>query len=150
MDNSRSEQLPAGELVFLEKDLQAHQDQSVKLIMFHRPSWLMDAMFQNPRFPLHQLAKKYHVKYVIAGHLHQMLDVVLEGVTYLSMVSAGGHLRGTEQYQDGWFFGYALASVQGQKIDFHIKELSPPLGQGRITELKDWRKAGVAAALRIN
>jgi predicted phosphodiesterase len=149
LDNSRSEQLAAGELVFLEKDLQAHQDQSVKFIVFHRPSWLIDAMFQNPRFALHQIARKYGVRYVIAGHLHQMLDVVLEGVTYLSMVSSGGHLRGTEQYQDGWFFGYALASVRGQKVDFQIKELKAPRGQGRITELKDWRKAGTDAAVAV-
>ena len=149
LDNSRSEQLPAGELVFLEKDLQAHQDQSVKFIVFHRPSWLIDAMFQNPRFALHQLARKYGVRYVIAGHLHQMLDVVLEGVTYLSMVSSGGHLRGTEQYKDGWFFGYALASVRGQQVDFQIRELKPPRGQGRITALKDWRKAGADAAAAV-
>jgi Icc protein len=146
LDNSRSEQLSAGELQFLEQDLQAHQNQPVKFVVFHRPSWLIDAMLQNPRFPLHQLAKKYGVRYVITGHLHQMLDVELDGVTYISMVSSGGHLRGTEQYQDGWFFGYALASVNGQNIDISIKELHASRGQGRITELKAWRKAGAAAA----
>jgi len=149
LDNSRSEQLSAGELQFLEKDLEAHHDQSVKFVVFHRPSWLIDAMFQNPRFALHQLARKYGVRYVIAGHLHQMLDVALEGVTYLSMVSSGGHLRGTEQYQDGWFFGYALASVRGQKVDFQIKELKPPRGQGRITDLKHWRKAGTEVPVAV-
>ena len=145
LDNSRTEQLPAGELLFLEEDLQAHKDQPVKLIVFHRPSWLLDAMFQNTHFALHQLAKKYGVRYVIAGHIHQMLAIDLDGVTYLSMASAGGHLRGTERYQDGWFFGYALAGVHGNEVDFHIKELPPPLGQGRITEPKDWLKAGMAA-----
>ena len=145
LDNSRSEELSAGELLFLEKDLQAHKDQPVKFIVFHRPSWLLDAMFQNPHFAVHQLAKKYGVRYVIAGHLHQMLEVDLDGVTYLSMASSGGHLRGTERYQDGWFFGYALAGVRGKEIDFHIKELKSPWGQGRITEPKDWRKAGAIA-----
>jgi Icc protein len=145
LDNSRSEELSAGELLFLEKDLQAHKDQPVKFIVFHRPSWLLDAMFQNPHFAVHQLAKKYGVRYVIAGHLHQMLEVDLDGVTYLSMASSGGHLRGTERYQDGWFFGYALAGVRGKEIDFHIKELKSPRGQGRITEPKDWRKAGAIA-----
>ena len=144
LDDSRSDSLLAAELDFLEKDLEAHKDQPVKFIVLHRPSWLVDAMFQNPRFRLHQLAKKFGVQYVIAGHLHQMLDIDLDGVKYLSMASAGGHLRGTEQYGDGWFFGYALLGVRGQAIDFHIKELKPPLGQGRVTELKDWRKAGGA------
>jgi Icc protein len=144
LDNSRSDSLPPAELQFLQEDLEAHKDQPVKFIVSHRPSWLMDAMFQNPRFRLHQLARKYGAQYVIAGHLHQMLEVDLEGVKYLSMASAGGQLRGTKQYRDGWFFGYALVGVRGQTVDFHITELKPPQGQGRVTELKDWRRAGGA------
>ena len=144
LDNSRSDDLSPEELQFLQTDLEAHKDQPVKFIVSHRPSWLVDAMFQNSSFRLHQLAKKYGVQYVIAGHLHQMLDIDLEGVKYVSMASAGGHLRGTEQYRDGWFFGYALVGVRGHAVDLHIKELKPPLGQGRITGLKDWRKAGGA------
>ncbi len=143
LDNSRTDSFSPEELQFLQTDLAAHKDQPVKFIVSHRPSWLVDAMFQNPRFRLHQLAKNYGVQYVIAGHLHQMLDVDLERVRYLSMASAGGHLRGTEQYRDGWFFGYALVGVRGQAVDFHIKELKPPYGQARVTELKDWVKAGV-------
>jgi predicted phosphodiesterase len=135
LDNSRSDQLPSAELVFLEKDLEAHRDQPVKFIVMHRPSWLVDAMFQNPRFALHQLAKKYGVGWVIAGHLHQMLEVELEGVTYLSMGSAAGHLRGSERYEDGWFFGYAVAGVRGNEVRIQIKELS-----GRASAPKDWRK----------
>jgi Icc protein len=142
LDTSQSDSLPPAELQFLQDDLEAHRDQPVKFIVSHRPSWLVDAMFQNPRSRLHQLAKQYGVQYVIAGHLHQMLDVGLEGVTYISMASAGGHLRGTEQYRDGWLFGYAVVGVHGRAVDFHIKELKPPQGQGRVTELKDWRRAG--------
>lgn len=144
LDNSRSDSFPLEELQFLQQDLEAHKDQLVKFIVSHRPSWLVDSMFQNPQSRLHQLAKKYGVRYVIAGHLHQMLDVDLEGVEYLSMASAGGHLRGTMQYGDGWFFGYAVVDVHGQAVDFHIKELKPPQGHGRITELKDWQRAGGA------
>jgi UDP-2,3-diacylglucosamine pyrophosphatase LpxH len=147
LDNSRSDSLSEDELRFLQTDLEAHKDRPVKFIVSHRPSWLIDAMFQNPRSRLHQLAKEYGVQYVVAGHLHQMLEVDLEGVKYLSMASAGGHLRGTEQYRDGWFFGYALVCVHGQAVDFHIKELKTPQGQGRITELQDWRKAGEAPSM---
>ncbi len=136
LDNSRSDDLSAGEIGFLQQDLEAHKDQPVKLVVFHRPSWLVDAMFQNPHFPLHQLAKKYGVRWVISGHLHQMLEAELEGVTYLSLASAGGHLRGSERYEDGWFFGYAVAAVRGNEVDFHIKELS-----GRVSAPQDWRKS---------
>ena len=97
LDNSRSDNFSPEELQFLEADLESHKDQPVKFIVSHRPSWLVDAMLQNPRFRLHQLAKKYGVQNVIAGHLHQMLEIDLEGVNYLSMASAGGHLRSTEQ-----------------------------------------------------
>ncbi|MDP9114164.1 MAG: metallophosphoesterase [Acidobacteriota bacterium] len=137
LDNSRSDTLPMGELRFLEQDLAAHKDQPVKFIVMHRPSWLVDAMLQNPNFPLHQLAKRYGVQWVIAGHLHQMLEVDLEGVTYLSMASAGGHLRGSERYEDGWFFGYAVAQVRGNTAGIQIKELG-----GRVSAPKDWRRIG--------
>ncbi len=144
LDNSRSDSLSPEELQFLRADLESHRDQPVKFIVSHRPSWLIDAMFQNPNARLHQLAKEYGVQYVIAGHLHQMLEVEQEGVTYLSMASAGGHLRGTEQYRDGWFFGYGSVSVRGAAVDFRIKELKPPQGQGRVTEPQDWRRAGAS------
>ena len=145
LDNSRTEQLAAVELRFLEGDLEAHKDQPVKFIVFHRPSWLIDTMFQNPHFAVHQLATKYGVQYVISGHVHQMLETSLEDVTYVSMASSGGHLRGSGRYEDGWFFGYAVVGVRGKDVDFHIKEVKPPLGRGRVSELSDWRKAGAGA-----
>ncbi|HEY2015227.1 MAG TPA: metallophosphoesterase, partial [Bryobacteraceae bacterium] len=64
LDNSRSDEMPSGELAFLEKDLQEHQDQPVKFIFSHRPSWLIPAALSNKQFPIHQLAKRYGVRYV--------------------------------------------------------------------------------------
>jgi 3',5'-cyclic-AMP phosphodiesterase len=144
LDNSRTEQFSPDELGFLEKDLQAHAAQPVKFIVSHRPSWLIDVMFANPNFAVHRLAKKYGVRYVIAGHVHEMLHADLDGVTYLSMASAGGHLRATKKYEDGWFFGYALVQVNGKDVSFHIKELTPPHGMGRVTTPEDWGRAGLA------
>lgn len=143
LDNSRSEELSPDELQFLETDLEAHAAQPVKFVISHRPSWLIDAVFGNRNFPLHQLAKKYGVRYVIAGHVHQMLRVELDGVTYLSVMSSGGHLRASGRYEDGWFFGYALVEVSGKQAGFRIKELKPPHGQGRVTKAEDWGTAGL-------
>jgi Icc protein len=143
LDNSRSDQFSPQEMAFLEKDLQAHQAQPVKFIVSHRPSWLISVMLNNPNFPFHQLAKKYGVQYVIAGHVHQMLHVDLEGVMYLSMESAGGQLRGSEKYRDGWFFGHTLVDVHGKDVTFQIKELKPPNGEGRVTTPKNWGRAGL-------
>jgi hypothetical protein len=143
LDNSRAEQFSSDELAFLESDLKTHAAQPLKLIVSHRPSWLLDAAMRNPNFPLHQLARRYGVQYIIAGHLHQMLHLELEGVTYVSMASSGGHLRLSGAYQDGWFFGYALVDVHGDRMDFQIKEAQPPHGAARASQLSDWGMAGL-------
>ena len=138
LDNSRSDELSSEELMFLEEDLKAHAAQPVKFIVSHRPSWLLSVALRNPNFPLHQLAKQYGVQFVIAGHLHQLLRFDLQGVTYLSMPSSGGHLRASEDYKDGWFFGHLLVSVRGTDTKVQIEELKPPHGQGRVSNLADW------------
>jgi len=143
LDNSRSDDLPARELDFLEADLKAHAAQPLKFIVSHRPSWLLDVAMRNPNFALHRIARRYGVQYVIAGHVHQMLHLELEGVTYVSMGSSGGHLRLSGAYEDGWFFGYAMAEVHGKSIDFQVRELAKPYGEGRITTLTDWGMAGL-------
>ena len=124
--------------MFLEADLKAHAAQPVKIIVSHRPSWLINAAMRNPNFPLHQLARRYGVQFVVAGHIHQMLRLELEGVTYVSMASSGGHLRLSEAYQDGWFFGHGLVEVHDNNVKFQIEETAKPHGEGRITKLTDW------------
>jgi DNA repair exonuclease SbcCD nuclease subunit len=143
LDNSRSEQFSAEDLAFLEKDLKAHEAQPAKFIFSHRPSWLMNVALRNPNFTLHQLARKYKVQYVIAGHVHQMLRFELEGVTYLSMASSGGHLRASQDYVAGWFFAHSLVEVRGPGIHFQIEELKPPHGSGRVTQPTDWGMLGL-------
>lgn len=143
LDNSRSDELSADEMTFLEKDLELHKAQAVKFIISHRPSWIIPVILENSNFPLHQVAKKYGVRYVIAGHLHQMLHVDLDGVMYLSMASSGGHLRASGKYEDGWFFGHTRVDVRGTDVEFQIEELKAPYGQGRITTPTDWGKSGL-------
>lgn len=142
LDNSRSELLSVEEMNFLESDLEAHASQPIKFIVSHRPSWVVDVAFQNPAVPLHRLAKKYGVKYVIAGHIHQMLHMELEGVFYVSLPSAGGHLRLSGRYEDGWFFGHTLVEVGGSDVHFDIKEI-----EGRVTRLSDWGNVGLTKAV---
>lgn len=143
LDNSRSDDLPAAELAFLEQDLEQHKAQSPKFVISHRPSWIVKAIIGDPNFPLQQLAKKYGVHYVIAGHVHEMLHAELESVDYISMASAGGHLRASGKYNDGWFFGYAVVDVSPTAADFHIHQLGAPFGEGRTSTLKDWGPAGL-------
>lgn len=143
LDNSRSDQFSGAEMRFLDEDLKQHETQPLKFIVSHRPSWIVKAIIGDTNFPLQQIAKKYGVRYIIAGHLHEMLHVQLEGADYVSMASAGGHLRGTRKYEDGWFFGYGTVDVRGRDVQFGVHELGAPFGQGRTTELKDWGPAGL-------
>jgi len=141
LDNSRSDQISAEELAFLEQDLASHAAQPLKVVISHRPSWIIPALVHDPGFPLQQLARKYGVRYVIAGHLHQMLHMSLDGVEYVSMVSSGGHLRASGKYAEGWFFGYATVDAEPGTAVFRIHALD-----GRVTELKDWGPAGLEEA----
>ncbi|MDE3196458.1 MAG: metallophosphoesterase [Acidobacteriota bacterium] len=138
LDNSRSDAMPDAEMAFLEEDLKAHSAQPVKFVVSHRPSWLIPAVLGDRSFPLQRLAKKYGVQYVIAGHLHEMLHAEVDGVHYVSMASAGGHLRASEKYEDGWFFGYAVVDAGKSGVKFTIHELN-----GRTTDLALWGKAGL-------
>jgi hypothetical protein len=143
LDNSRGDILQPDELAFLEEDLKAHEAQPVKMIVSHRPSWLLNVVMRNPGFPLQQLAKKYGVCCIIAGHLHEMLHGTLDGIDYISAPSAGGHLRASGKYEDGWFYGYIAATVSNNKVSFEVKELPSPNGEGRVTPLSAWTAAGL-------
>ncbi len=143
LDNSRTDELPESELAFLRQDLAAHRESSPKFIFSHRPSWLFSAALGNTHFALHQIAKQYGVQYVFAGHIHQMLAFKLDGVNYLSMPSAGGHLRASHRYDDGWFFAHSLVTVNGSSVQIEIKELHAPFGEARITQPTAWGAAGL-------
>lgn len=143
LDNSRTEEFSADELHFLEQDLQAHKQAQTKLVISHRPSWLLPVLFANSKSPFHQIARKYGVRYVIAGHIHQMLRFELDDITYLSMPSAGGHLRASKRYEDGWFFGHTLVEDAGGTLRFRMEEVRAPFGKGRVTQAQDWGVAGL-------
>ena len=55
----------------------------------------------------------------------------LEGVTYLSMPSSGGHLRDSGKYQDGWFFGHVLATISSDHVAFSVKRMQAPATTSR-------------------
>jgi Icc protein len=143
LDNSGSDSLSDGEMAFLEADLKAHAAAPVKFIVSHRPSWLINVALHNPEFALHRLVKQYGVRYVISGHVHEMLRFELDGVDYVSLPSAGGHLRASGEYRDGWFFAYTVVEARGGAATFEVHELKAPHGQGRVTTLSDWGMLGL-------
>src|SRR6185369_11580981 len=94
LDNSRSLDLTQSQLDFLEADLKANQDRRPKFVFFHKPYWIAFLKLGSGEFPLHQLAKKYGVSYIISGHGHQFMRLTREGVTYLEVGSSGAKLKG--------------------------------------------------------
>ncbi len=154
LDNSQgadgpNAQFSIDELDFLKKDLAAHESAKVKFVISHRPSWLFPVLVGNTQVPFHQIMKQQGVKYVIAGHIHQMLHFELDGVTYLDIASSGGHLRDTKQYERGWFFAHTFVSIEGDSAHFSIRELPAPFGKSRITQPGDWGSAGLNAVGRL-
>jgi 3',5'-cyclic AMP phosphodiesterase CpdA len=143
LDNSRSDTFTDSELAFLEADLKANASRPVKFVVMHRPSWIVNVALRNTAFPLHRIAKQYGVKAILAGHIHQLLRFELDGVEYVSFQSAGGHLRASGQYKDGWFFGYTVAEIKGGAPRFTIHEVKAPHGEGRVTSLGDWGMLGL-------
>jgi hypothetical protein len=116
----------------------------MRFILSHRPSWIVNVALRNPSFALHKLARQYGVKHVIAGHIHQLLRFELEGIEYVSLQSAGGHLRASGQYKDGWFFGYTTVEIKNGSAAFRIHELKAPHGEGRVTALGEWGMLGLS------
>jgi 3',5'-cyclic-AMP phosphodiesterase len=145
LNNSRTEQFDSDELSFLEKDLSSHSSQPLKFVFSHRPSWILQALLGDRRSIYQQLAEKYQIQYFIAGHIHQMLYFRVGRVNYLSVPSAGGHLRGDKRYESGWFFAETQVEVHGGEASFTIHELRKPYGESRISSPADWSAAGLVS-----
>src|SRR5713226_5177640 len=141
LDNSQTENLGDQQMEFLARDLEQNKDRNPKFILFHKPFWLIPVKFQSGEFPLHKLARKYGVRYVISGHGHQFVRAVQDGIVYLEVGSSGGHLRGKE-FSQGWFYHHVYARVNGSRIEMTVKEIDGPLGKGRMFKAEDWGGSG--------
>jgi len=137
LDNSRTNEIPLEQLQFLQQDLVAHAASRPKLIFFHKPFWLTNALFVNPNFPLHQLARKYGVAAIVSGHVHRFAQWRMDGIEYLMVGSSGGQLRG-ERFADGWFFHWVEARVADGAVTFIVHELPAPYGEGRTFPASEW------------
>lgn len=126
LDNSRTAELAPDQLSFLERDLAANASRAPKIVVFHRPFWLIYLKLGNPNFALHRILRQAGVAAVLSGHLHQFDRVQQDGVTYLSVCSSGGHLRTGDEAEDpahGWFFGHVLGTVRDGRVSFEVRQL---------------------------
>jgi hypothetical protein len=141
LDNSRSLDLTDSQLKFLEEDLKANKDRRPKFVFFHKPYWIAFLKLGSGEFPLHQLAKKYGVGYVISGHGHQFVRLSRDGIVYMEVGSSGGKMKG-EGFEKGWFYHHVWGLVKGSKVELSVKELDGPAGKGRMFRAEDWDDKG--------
>ena len=145
LDNSRSLQLSAAQMAFLESDLAAHRNRQPKFVVFHQPFWLLPLKLGNTDFLFHKLMKQYGVSAVISGHVHQLSRMERDGVTYLVVGSSGGHLRGhnpVSEFDKGWFFHHLEVQVTGETVQMTVKETGAPFGKGRSFNVRQWGEFG--------
>ena len=135
LDNANSLQLAEEELAFLEKDLAAHPGPGAKFVLFHRPDWIFKAMLGQNDFRLHRIALRYGVTAIFSGHTHMYKRLVLDGVTYMMVCSAGGSIRARDPqaggFAEGFFYGYTQVTVRGGQVEMVTQELGEPFGKRR-------------------
>lgn len=143
LDNSRTEDLGEAPMRFLEEQLRRHANLRPKFVFCHKPFWLLPVRVGSRSFPLHGLATKYGVDYVISGHGHQLVHLELDGVRYLEIGSSGGTiergLRLGQGFRDGWFYHWIWAQVRDGRVEMTVKEST---GAGRVFRLADWGPTG--------
>ncbi|MBI2688489.1 MAG: metallophosphoesterase [Acidobacteria bacterium] len=139
LDNSLTDDLLPPQLEYCESQFAKHKELKPKFVFCHRPSWLLNVMLGNRNFPLHDLARKHAVDYVISGHVHQLLHLQLDGVHYLQIGSSGGSMeRGLklgQGFKEGWFYHWISANVQNGKVEMTVREVAE---NGRVFSLADW------------
>jgi 3',5'-cyclic AMP phosphodiesterase CpdA len=125
LDNSETPDLSPlsdGQMQFLARDLVENRDRDPKFVFFHKPFWLVPVKFQSSQFPLHQLIRRYGVRYVVSGHGHQYVRAEQDGIVYLEAPSSGGKLKG-QGFEQGWFFGHVAVTVRGTNVDMKVMPL---------------------------
>ena len=146
LDNSRGLELGEDQLKFLTADLEQNKDRRPKFIFFHKPYWIALLKLGSGEFPLHQIARKYGVDFVISGHGHQFVRMSRDGIVYMEVGSSGGNmdrgLRLGQGFEQGWFFHHVWARVKGSKVFFTVKEIDGPKGAGRMFRAEDWDENG--------
>ncbi|MFB3776522.1 MAG: metallophosphoesterase [Bryobacteraceae bacterium] len=135
LDTSRSQDLTPEALRFLEEDLKKHRGKDPAFVFLHHPTWLALVKLQSRAFPLHRLASEYGVDYVISGHGHTFIHMVLDGITYMEVGSSGAGIgdvwTAEDNFAQGRFYHHVQVQVKGSQAQFTVKELDPPFGKGR-------------------
>lgn len=145
LDTARTRDLPGAELDFLEQDLEANRNKEPKIVVFHHPYW-DEAILNDEDFRLHTINKKYGVDYVLSGHEHHFARMIKDGIPYMKVGSSGGQMTGRRirggGFRDGAFYHWVWGHIQGNKVEFTVKEIGGMFGKGRIFPANQWDRNG--------
>lgn len=146
LDNSRTLDLDAAQLKFLEDDLKRNRNRRPKFVFFHKPYWVVFLKAGSGEFPLHRLARQYGVDQVISGHGHQFVRMERDGIGYVALGSSGARIRRDwvpgQGFEKGAFYHFAWVRVKGAAAHITIKEIGGPMGQGRMFRAENWDANG--------
>jgi predicted phosphodiesterase len=135
LDNSETEALGEDQLRYLETELKRHPRHRSKFVLLHKPDWLLPARFGSSEFPLHRIAKRHGVGFVLSGHLHQWVRDTVEGIEYIGVGSSGAGMERGEHRPDafalGFFYHYVWCEMRDGKAVLEVRELGAPHGRGR-------------------
>ena len=143
VDNSRwntSEELPAGQLAWLERDLAAHGDADWTAVFFHKPFWYESVADGEPD-TLHALCRAFGVDAVFSGHYHRYASGTYDGIRYTLVGSSGGALFDPELPGPGY---HVLAVEAGADL-----ELTPVTLEGDTLAWAVLPVADAKAAVRV-
>ncbi len=146
LDNSQTRDLSDQQLKFLEDDLKANRDKNPKIVVCHRDYWITPLKAGNTDIPLHKIVKQYGVQHVISGHGHRFVRIVRDGIAYMEVGSSGGTMIGKwkngEGFREGVFYHHIWARVNGDQVQFTVRELDGQFGQGRMFDASQWDENG--------
>ncbi len=124
--------IEGAQLTWLEKELKAENRAGKNIfVIIHRPLFPIDGYigksmdkYPEKRNRLHDLFKRYGVRYVFSGHEHIYGHVKKDGITYLTTGGGGTHLYADEE--NGGFHHFLFFTVRGDDIRFEVKKIRTP------------------------
>lgn len=132
MLDTHSGQLSPRQRQWLEADLAA-TGQPVKMLFMHHPPYDPDGtghILGRGRQQVMNLAKKYRVAHVFAGHIHAYVHGLRGGVPYTITGGCGSPLYAAE-HPDGGFYHYLRVTVMGEHVTTEIVRIDDSVAYNR-------------------
>lgn len=121
--------------LWLEKELEKSAGRGRNIFVFlHHPMYPVDGYvgkcmdrYPEERDSLHELFRRYGVRYVFSGHEHLYNLMEKDGVSYV--ISGGGGASLYAEEEKGGFHHFLLFTVRGKEIRFEVRRMEKTAGK---------------------